>query len=87
MLRTIPLVVLLAACASTKWSNSSKSQQDFYRENSQCMAMAGSGQAQPMMPGAGVVQSGYNQGVAIGAAANQRAIYEQCMMGNGWYKQ
>ncbi len=86
MLRTIPLVVLLAAC-STTWVHPTKSAQDFYRENSQCMAMAGSGQAQPMMPGGGAFQSGYNQGAAISAAGNQRTIHEQCLMGNGWRKQ
>lgn len=86
-MRLLPLAALLLAGCSTTWTHPSKSQQDFYRDNSQCMSMAGAGQAQPMMPGAGAVQSGYNQGVAMGAAANQKTMYEHCMFGNGWAKQ
>lgn len=78
------LVVLSTGCASRKWYHSEKGQQDFYRENSQCMAMAGSGQANPMVQGSTPFAQGYNQGVAMRAQANQRMIYEQCMYGNGW---
>jgi hypothetical protein len=81
----IILLAVLVGCASRTWSHSQKGQQDFYRENSQCMAMAGSGQANPMVAGDTPFARGYNQGAAMGAQANQQTIYQQCMYGNGWY--
>lgn len=82
------LALLLCACASkTVWMHQSKGQQDFYRENSECLAMAGAGQAPQMMPGTNPVAAGFNQGAAMRAQANQREIYEQCMMGRGWMAQ
>jgi len=86
-MRTLTILALLAlgACATPKvWRHTSKGQQDFYRDNSQCMAMAGSGHAPSMVPGAGGMMQGYNQGAAMQALANQRAIHQQCMLGNGW---
>jgi hypothetical protein len=83
---TIAIAMLLGACASspTRWAHGSKGQQEFYQDNSQCLSMSGAGQAQPMVLGAGPVATGYNQGAAMRASSNQRLIYEQCMLGNGW---
>lgn len=78
------VLLTLCACASPKaWHHESKGQQDFYRDNSECMAMAGSGQG-TTIPGGGPFMSGYNQGAAMQAAANQRTIHRQCMFGRGW---
>lgn len=85
ILNCATLSVALCACATPTWRHESKGQQDFYRDNSQCMAMAGSGQANPMVAGNTPFAQGYNQGAAMGAAANQRTIHQQCMFGNGWY--
>lgn len=84
-----PLLVALGAlmtvaCASPTWRHSTKSQQEFYQDNSQCMAMAGSGQSNQIMPGNTPFSQGYNQGAAMGAAANRRTIHEQCMFGRGY---
>lgn len=87
-MRTLGLVLsalALGGCATPTWNHASKGQQDFYRENSQCMAMAGSGQATPMVAGSTPFAQGYNQGAAMRAQANQQMIHEQCMYGNGWY--
>lgn len=77
-------LALLLGCAQKQWHHNAKSQQDFYRDNSQCMAMAGSGQSQQIAANSNPVLQGYNQGAAMAAAGNQRAIHEQCMYGNGW---
>lgn len=82
-MKTVWILVLLAGCA-TVWYKPGSTQQQFYRDNSQCMAMAGSGNSQQIQNNWNPAFRGYNQGAAIGAAANQKAIYQQCMMGNGW---
>lgn len=79
------LAILLVACATPTWHHPSKSTQEFYRDNSQCMAMAGAGQSNQIVYNSNPVLQGYNQGSAMGAAANRQAIHEQCMYGNGWY--
>jgi len=79
------LAMVTSGCATPRtWSHDTKNQQDFYRDNSQCMAMAGSGQATPIVANSTPFAQGYNQGIAIQAQANQRTIYEHCMLGNGW---
>ena len=84
-MRMLIVLLALSACATPKvWRHESKGQQEFYRDNSQCLAMAGSGQASPMVPGAGGMLQGYNQGAAMQALVNQRTIHQQCMLGNGW---
>lgn len=79
------VVVLAAGCSSPKWHHSAKNQQDFYRDNSGCMAMSGSGQSTQIAYNPNSVMQGYNQGSAAWAQADREAIYEQCMQGNGWY--
>jgi hypothetical protein len=76
--------LMTVACASPNWTHSSKTEQEFYQDNSQCMAMAGTGQSNQIMPGNTSFSKGYNQSAAIGAAANRRTIYEQCMLGQGY---
>lgn len=86
-----PIAVLclpaVAACASSGlvWQNPGKTQQDFYQDNSQCMAMAGAGQQPQVMQADSAVLRGWNMGAAAQSAENQRTIHQQCMMGKGWW--
>ena len=76
--------LMTVACASPTWRHSAKSQQEFYRDNSECMAMSGAGQPNQIMQGNTPFAQGYNQGAAMGAAADRRTIHEQCMFGRGY---
>lgn len=87
--------IMLSGCAANMaWHHSSKSQQEFYRDNSQCLAMMGStlpfptAQPAPAFGNSGgmaaAFSNGMAQGQAIGAAYRQNTIYEQCMLGLGW---
>ena len=79
------IAMIAGGCATQRtWNHVTKDQQDFYRDNSQCMAMAGAGQATPIVAGSTPFAQGYNQGAAMRAQANQQTIHEQCMFGNGW---
>ena len=78
------IALLATGCATPTWRHANKGTQEFYRDNSQCMAMGGSGQAPQVADNKDPVMQGYNQGLAMGAQANQRMIYQQCMYGNGW---
>ena len=80
----LAIALLATACASPTWRHASKDTQEFYKDNSQCMAMGGSGQAPQVVDNKNPVTQGYNQGLAMRAQANQQMIYEQCMYGNGW---
>lgn len=78
--------ILVTGCASSAtWRHQSKGSQDFYQDNSRCMAMAGTGQANQIVGAKDPFSQGFNQGAAIQAQSNQQVIYEQCMYGNGWY--
>lgn len=79
------LAVLLAGCAAPKWRHATNSEQDFYRDNAQCLSMSGYGQPVQAVPGANPVMSGYNQGAAMQAVSQRQAIHEQCMFGKGYY--
>lgn len=88
------IVLALTGCATAKWTHNSKGQQDYYRDNSQCMAMANSGGSnqiysnpyqQGQMSFNNGFSSGYNQGAAMATAANRNQMYNECMYGNGWY--
>ena len=39
----LPLILALAACAGPKWSKPGGTQQDWYRDKSECEAQAGAG--------------------------------------------
>lgn len=86
----ITAAILATGCATPAtptWHHPTKSTQEFYRDNSQCMAMAGSGQANQVVGDKPGFTRGYNQSLAMLAQRNQRLIHEQCMYGNGWYSQ
>ncbi len=85
-------ILLLSACAPRfAWSHRYKTEQDFYRENSQCLAMASSGgpATQIIAKGRGPISQGVIDGInarsARDARVTQQTIYQQCMMGKGWY--
>lgn len=79
-------ILILTGCGSTPtWRHPTKGAQEFYQDNSRCMAMAGAGQANQVVAAKDPVIAGYNQGLAARAQSNQKVIQEQCMYGNGWY--
>jgi hypothetical protein len=82
----IATVLILTGCASAPtWRHATKSAQEFYQDNSRCMAMSGSGQANQVVDAKDPFTQGFNQGLAMRAQGNQKLIHEQCMYGNGWY--
>lgn len=84
--RTVLVATLVVTgCATPTWRHSTKGTQEFYQDNSQCMAMAGSGQANQVVGAKDPFTQGYNKGLALRAQSNQQVIHEQCMYGNGWY--
>lgn len=80
----------VSGCATkTAWQHSYKGQQQFYQDNSQCLAMSnGGGNPQMIQQGGGAFAQGFanswNQGQAFQAAQRQQDIYTQCMYGQGW---
>lgn len=83
----------ISGCAQEmSWSHSYKSTQDFYADRAQCSAMAGNGQQNqvfsPQQPADGFA-SGFANGLNLGNAMNtsnsRGQIFDDCMMGNGWY--
>ena len=82
----IVATILVTGCASSGvWHHQSKSTQDFYQDNSQCMAMAGTGQANQVAGATDSFAQGFNLGSAIRTQSDRNLIHEQCMYGNGWY--
>jgi hypothetical protein len=81
---TFVLCLLLEGC-SAPWSQAGASQQDFYRDNSACMAMSGGAGGAQVQAANSPVTAGYNAGQAAAASQMQGAIYEQCMLGKGWH--
>lgn len=81
----IATALITTGCATPIWHHPTKGTQEFYQDNSQCMAMAGSGHSNQAADANDPFMQGYNQGLAARAQANQRLIHEQCMYGNGWY--
>ena len=85
------ILLLLSGCASNKvWTKPYFTQQEFYRDNSQCMAMSqGAANPQMMYTGGNAFTSGFasgwNQGSAIGSTFTRNRIYNQCMYGMGWH--
>ena len=80
----IAATLLVTGCAAPTWRHPTKSSQEFYQDNSRCMAMAGSGQANQVVDAKDPFTQGFNQGLAIQAQSNQKSIYQQCMYGGGW---
>ncbi len=80
----ILILLLLSACAKKVWMHESKDQQEFYQDNSKCLAMSGSAGTTQILPGTDPISKGWNQGSAINAAEMRNDIYYQCMMGQGW---
>lgn len=87
------VLLICAACApQLYWRHVSKGQQDFYRDNSQCMALGGYGNSNQIVAGSTLGMSEaevamQNAQMASAARAQRKrkeSIYEQCMMGNGW---
>jgi hypothetical protein len=78
------LLIMLAGCAEP-WHQAGATQQDFYRDNSQCLAMSQGGHTQ-VTAGNDPATAGYNQGQATMAAYAASSIYEQCMLGKGWHR-
>jgi hypothetical protein len=72
----------LAGCAE-HWHRAGASGEDFYRDNSSCLALSNGGSAQ-VAQASGPVLQGYNAGAAMAAASQADAIYQQCMLGHGW---
>ena len=81
----IVAVLLMTGCAG-KWNHSYKSQQEFYRDNARCQAMSRGGGNQAMYNSDPAWQ-GYNQNMAIGSAIQSSRIYEECMYGEGYYRE
>ena len=73
-LLVVALFLLLAGCATT-WGHPTKSEQEFYADDSECESR-----------GAGVPMGVTNMDHAFRNAQVQR-IYERCMMGKGWRKE
>ena len=72
------------------WAHESASQQQFYQDNSNCMAMSGNVSAPQYSTDTpnrylNAMNAGMNDGAAANAAAMQTDIYYQCMMGRGYY--
>ena len=85
--------VVISGCAQEMvWSSSNgKSEQQFYADRSYCSAMAGNGQQnqvvqmQPSNDFASGFMNGMNIGGAMGASNARSQIFNDCMMGNGWF--
>ena len=88
MRRLLPLSSLtcalcLAGCAHA-WQRAGASREDFYRDNSGCLALSQGGAGAQALPGNDAATAGYNRGAAFMAAQASSTIYEQCMLGRGW---
>ena len=70
-------ILILTGCGSAPtWRHPTKSAQEFYQDNSRCMAMAGAGQANQIVDSKNPIIAGYNQGLAAGTQSNQKLIRE-----------
>ncbi len=85
MLAVILAITTISGCAQKRWHSYGKTQQQFYQENAQCLAMSGSGASSQIIQGNSSFANGYNQMGAMMAQSNKTNIYQQCMMGNGWW--
>lgn len=87
------VLLMLVGCQATySWSHWTKNTQQFYGDNSTCLAMSnGISAPQPYVAGPGMNSfgngfvSGMNQGAAIQSNRMRTNIYNQCMQGEGWY--
>lgn len=85
--------VVISGCASnTKYWDSSepKSSQEFYKDRSECNAMSRYQIQQPVYydPSPSGLASGFMSGFNIAGANDSgydRGIFNDCMMGRGWY--
>ena len=87
MRRLLPLSSLtcalcLAGCAE-HWNQAGASREDFYRDNSQCLALSQGPSAQ-VAAGSDPATVGWNRGQAYMSAYAADQIYQQCMLGRGW---
>jgi len=72
MLLIMSAGILLAGCGPKSFTNQQgQSQQQYYRDNSECMAMS-------------QTSRGFGLGGAIRANRESAKIYDQCMMGKGY---
>lgn len=84
-------LISLSGCANKVWNKYGATQQEFYQDRAECLAMSGPGNYQintPNQTGYGNFNSGFQQGwnsaAAIGAASASGRIFNDCMMGRGW---
>ena len=78
------LVLSCAGCANKIWTNSSKSQQEYLRDNAKCEAMSNSTGRGQMLYSGGVFANGHSQGTGIDAIGARTQIYNNCMTDEGW---
>lgn len=91
MKRLLILALFAGGCALQQvWHHNTKTELEFYQDNSYCLAMAsGGGNPQIVSGGSdpfskGFIQ-GWNQATARAAAQRQQTIYTQCMLGKAYY--
>lgn len=82
----------ISGCAQNmQWAHSFKGQQEFYADRARCSSMSGAGQQNQVVlqqGDAGLatgLTNGMNIGSAMGANRARGQIFDDCMMGNGWY--
>ena len=95
MIKAISFIIAIAlsGCAQEMlWSHASKGSQEFYADRAQCSAMAGNGQQnqvfapqQPVDGFASGFANGLNLGNAMNTSNSRGQIFDDCMMGNGWF--
>lgn len=85
MIRAALLALLLTGCARAQWVtyDQTKTQQDFYRDDAQCMAM-GSAPTPNYLPGNDPFSAGWNNAEVAKTNGKRSRIYKHCMMGSGW---
>ncbi|HCC53472.1 MAG TPA: hypothetical protein DEQ20_00885 [Desulfobulbaceae bacterium] len=96
----LSLAVLLSCsgCATQKtvWFHDTKTEQDYYRDQARCWAMASSSSGQqqimPAYPSAqpssydpmASFAKGWNMGSGMRAAADKNRLFKSCMFGEGY---
>jgi len=94
-IRAVLLLILLSmssGCVSapepfpTRWKDDSKSEYDFFRDNSECMAMSYSAGDANTGGGTCIPLMWYNFDAARRASHDRVMIYEHCMRARGWKK-
>lgn len=87
-------IMFLAGCAATSpgysWRHENASEQQFYADNSQCMAMSSQGSALQYSTDTpneylNAANAGSNDAIAAAAQQRQVDIHAQCMLGRGYW--